>query len=202
MMPLDPFGFVLDLETTGLDPEFDVILEVGAILVDSELTELAWFNHVINWPEILYDQTTGEYTPPFGVHEKVVEMHTKNGLWKESYRTTNTVADSMTSLIVWANSLVSEKLPLIGNTIGFDKSFLSKQFNMDEVFHYRSVDISSVKILNNAWGDQGTNPSGNQLHRSIPDCIDSINQLKFYKKKLFPPNHYRQRIIDDVPTSY
>lgn len=183
----DPFAIVLDLETTGLNHHTEEILELGAICVDSDLNEIDQFSSVIEFRDIEYDPTTGEYMPGFGIHDVVVKMHTKNGLWKDSYRIGVPIHDVIIAFEDWVKHLpTTEKLPLLGSTIGFDKMFLLENYwqTINSLFHYRSIDVSSIKVLTSAWKENDP-PVGNKLHRSIPDCRDTINELKYYKRMLW-----------------
>jgi oligoribonuclease len=186
----------LDIETTGLDPHSDLILEMGMVLTDSKLNVLATWGETVNWPDIEYNIYEQTYEPPFGVHDAVVKMHTRNGLWQDSYRSNKTIEDVIASAAFWAGQQLfdaDDKVPLCGNTIGFDKSFL---YEADpkflDLFHYRSVDVSSHKLCYIDWvldspEDRPVEPipEGNKLHRAVPDCLDSINEMAFFKRKLY-----------------
>jgi oligoribonuclease len=196
-----PFAVALDIETTGLDPTSDVILEIGFMIVDRDLELVANWSRVVNWPSIRYDTVPGEYLPPFGVHQAVVEMHSKNNLWRDSYKSTHAIRPALIEAKQWlkANLPVpvpelngTDKLPLLGSTIGFDKSFLAEaDYSLLDLFSYRSIDVSSVKLLYNEWVtneyDYATSsaPKGNKMHRVIPDIIDTLAELDFYRHSLF-----------------
>lgn len=188
-----PAFVFLDLETTGLDPKTDQILELGMVITDKDLNQLAIFGETAQISGIEYDMVHQTYEPPFGIHEKVVEMHTASGLWQDSYRSTMTLADVFAKADSWlfhqlSDSVEPGELPLVGNTIGFDRSFIYEHHPVFlDAFHYRSLDISSIKIAYNAWWDKddAEQPVGNKLHRAVPDCLDSINELQFYRKHVF-----------------
>jgi oligoribonuclease len=197
MSPVPSLVF-LDLETTGLDPSYDLILEIGMVVTDRDLNVLGEFVRTANWPEIRYSQTTGEYEVPFGVNKVVVEMHEKSGLWRDSYRSNKDLEDCFKESAFWLGQQLWDaptKPPMAGNTIGFDRTFI--QYcgpKFLDLFHYRSVDVSSLRILYEEWilNDPADTPRepmpvGNDMHRPIPDCIDSIEKLKFFRRKLF--NH-------------
>ena len=193
-----PFLAFLDLETTGLDPAADIILEIGIVLTDRNLETLAVFDRVVCWPELRYNPALQEMEIPFGVHDKVVEMHTKNGLWEESYRSTKDLEACLADAAYWLGQHMGDldyKVYMAGNTIGFDRQFLyMNDFKFLDIFHHRSVDVSSLRVLYEEWVtkeyDYATNaiPVDNDLHRAIPDCHDSINKLKFFRKSLFGIN--------------
>ena len=75
---------------------------------------------------------------------------------------------------------------LMGSTIGFDRSFLSYHMpSINEYFHYRSIDVSSLKILLKRWAPNTVatdTPVGKKLHRSLPDIEDTLNELTFYQQ--------------------
>jgi len=186
-----PSFMFCDIETTGLDPQFDVILEVGFALTNADLEVLNTFSLVCNWQGIFYDQIRNEYEVPFGVSDTVVKMHDKSGLWEASYRSPLSAHEALAKAEFWITQVTdpNDIVYLAGNTIGFDKSFLDVNYPaITKMFHYRSVDISSIKITADTWCDEKyliNRPAGNKLHRVMPDIQDSIMELSYYKARFF-----------------
>lgn len=188
-----PAFVVLDLETTGTNPLIEDILEIGMTIVDRELVTIASLALVMPYSGIEFDPTTNTYEPPFGIHKDVVDMHKASDLWQDCYRCTHTEMSVWDYCTKWLEKHLhdGEKLPLLGSTIGFDRSFLlvhNEEFL--NLFHYRSVDVTSIKLLYNEWVakigvPEDQPPPGNKLHRVLPDCLDTINELKFYRRRLF-----------------
>ena len=78
------------------------------------------------------------------------------------------------------------KSPMCGNTVSHDRRFLSKYMpELENYFHYRHIDVSSVKELIVRWMNQAQSYQKNSNHRALDDIKDSINELKHYKKLLF-----------------
>ena len=77
--------------------------------------------------------------------------------------------------------------PLCGNTISHDRRFLRRYMpKLDAFFHYRNVDVSSIKELIKRWNPElleGFRKSGG--HRAMEDVLESIEELKFYRDKFF-----------------
>lgn len=180
----------LDIETTGLNPNRDQILEVGFILTDDDLNESARRAWVLPFD--------GE------VNDFILDMHTRSGLlrecgalhegwkrWNDSSIPVKHVGLIEQEIVDWLKErLKGEKPPLCGNTISFDKSFVSFMPRGKEIldlFHYRSIDVSSIKELARRWRPDvyERRPKPAAQHRSLPDLEDSIAELKFYRQELF-----------------
>ena len=74
--------------------------------------------------------------------------------------------------------------PLCGNSIWQDRRFLAKYMpKIDDYCHYRMLDVTSLKLLNEYWGD-GKSFSKKSSHKALDDIRESIAELKFYKEKL------------------
>lgn len=192
MIDPQPALLFCDLETTGLDVDNDIILEAGFTLVDKNLDEIVSIAFQIQQNSISYNPFDGNYEPPFGIHRTVVEMHTHNRLWEACYRSKMDNTEVYNQLLIWFQQNLpavadSEKVPICGNTVGqFDVQFLRRDFpRLMEFVHYRVLDISSIKIANNLWGDNEDKPTGNKLHRALPDIQDSLMELRYYRKKLW-----------------
>lgn len=174
----------LDLETTGLDPEKNTVLEIGIVVTNEELeTGLEWSKIIIPNQSYLDD-----------MNDLVREMHTKNGLLedlKSGVKPALWVQEAEDEAIKTLEVLFGfegnqEKVPLCGSTISFDRSFLVKWMpRLDKYFHYRSIDVSSIKELVKYWYPELPERPKNEIHRAIPDCHESIELLKYYRDRLF-----------------
>lgn len=167
----------IDLETTGLRPGKDAILEIGVIITDGTLRELASECWVIQ-PSL-----------PVPIHEidpKAMEMHHSNGLWVESLSSKISLGNTVLFKVIDflnKHSYGTEKMICCGSTVGFDRAFLKAQApKLDDAFHYRSIDVSSVKLLVQMFMplEAGQRPREEKKHRTLSDLRDSIAELKFY----------------------
>ena len=76
--------------------------------------------------------------------------------------------------------------PMCGNSICQDRQFLRRW--MPEVhgyFHYRNLDVSTVKILASMWDPKIPNFKKKGSHRAIDDVRESISELRYYRKMMF-----------------
>ena len=120
----------------------------------------------------------------------VRDMHTKSGLIDEVRKSSLTIRDAEIETLEFINEHIKakNKPPVCGNSIGTDRRFLDAQMNdLENRFHYRVVDVSSIKELANRWyPDVDRNiPSKAENHRALEDIIESIEELKHYREKLF-----------------
>lgn len=169
----------LDLETTGLDPEYAVILELGMVVTDDELSEVGRRAWVLPFAESQH-----EALDPF-----ILDMHTKSGLLAECaggvvkprWQAEHEAVDWLESLAV-----VRGEVQLGGNTIGFDRKFLGVYMpGLLHHFHYRSIDMSSVNELARRWNPAfyATRPQAAEGagHRALADLDVSIALAKHYR---------------------
>ncbi len=177
--PTPPLCLVwLDLEMTGLDPDESAIIEIGIIITGPDLVPRAEMERVIWQP----DEVLGRMEPV------VREMHTRNGLLKK-------VRDSPVSLRVAERditALVAQHCALgegilCGNSIHTDRRFLVKYMPMlDRYLHYRQVDVTSIKVLANAWfPDMAPLKKTASGHTALADLRASIAELTHYRTHVF-----------------
>ena len=171
----------IDCEMTGLDLGADALVEVAAVVTDSELRVLGDGVDVIIAP------------PPESLvqmNDFVRTMHTTSGLLDELAEGT-TLADAQERVLAYIREWVPEpgKAPLAGNSVGTDKTFLDR--DMSELvgyLHYRVIDVSSIKELARRWYPRVyfASPRKNGGHRALADILESIDELRYYRAALLP----------------
>ncbi|MFZ1062081.1 MAG: oligoribonuclease [Acidimicrobiales bacterium] len=173
----------MDLEMTGLEPQRHVIVEIATIVTDDQL------NVVAEGPDLVI-HATPEQLAEMG--DYVTEMHAKSGLLDAVRESTVSIADAEDQTLAFLKSQGVEEgtVPLCGNSIGTDRRFLQEYMpTLEAFFHYRNVDVSTIKELARRWnpdvldslGDKATN------HRALDDIRESIAELVHYRQTLFSP---------------
>jgi oligoribonuclease len=168
---------------TGLDLGRDALIEVAALVTDSDLNVLGeGVDVVIRADDSLLD----------GMVPVVRDMHTKSGLTEEVRRSTVTVAEAEQLVLDYVKQYVPEPrtAPLCGNSIATDRGFLARDMPLlDDYLHYRMVDVSSVKELTRRWYPRVYfgQPSKGLAHRALADIQESIRELEYYRRTVFVP---------------
>ena len=168
----------VDLEMTGLDPETCVIIEVAVIITDSQLNEEGQYEGVIWQPDERLDAMI-----PF-----VKQMHTANGLIEKVKKSKLQLAQAEDAILDLLQSHVAQgKGLLAGNSVWQDRRFLTKYMPKVEAYlHYRQIDVSSLKVLANAWHPKdGSPPNKNSNHTALSDIRASMQELQFYRQRFF-----------------
>ncbi len=179
----------VDLETTGLDPSKDLILEVCMVLAKGDgLQPVSSFEEVVHAFVDL-----GGVVAELGVDPVVVEMHTRSGLFTACKYLGKGETLVRQRLAAWLDEVerhgvVLADTPLGGSSVGFDRSFLSARWpEIEQRFHYRNVDISTVKEMARRWRPDvfESRPAPKARHRAYPDILDTLAEARHYRKHLF-----------------
>jgi len=172
----------MDLEMTGLDESRHVIVEIATLVTDDDLNIIAEGpNLVIHQP----DEVMAE------MDDFVTNMHTVSGLLEKIKTSTISEADAMQQTLdfIKEHSPEPNKIPLCGNSIRTDRTFLAKYMpEIENWLHYRCVDVSTIKELVKRWnpGLEHARPKSEGItHRAMDDIRDSVAELKFYRDKVF-----------------
>ncbi|MCQ6253106.1 oligoribonuclease [Streptomyces sp. SID8361] len=172
----------IDCEMTGLSLANDALIEVAALVTDSELN-------------ILGDGVDIVVRPPaealVTMVEVVRDMHTTSGLLAELEGGT-TLEDAQNQVLGYIREHVPEagKAPLCGNSVGTDRGFLLRDMpTLESYLHYRIVDVSSIKELARRWYPRAyfNSPKKNGNHRALADIHESIAELRYYREAIFVP---------------
>ena len=168
----------IDLEMTGLDPEKEKIIEIATLVTDSDLNVLA------EGPNLIISQSKDILD---AMDEWNQNQHGSSGLIEEVIKSNITEQIAEIETLDFISKYVGENVsPMCGNTVSHDRRFLSKYMpELENYFHYRHIDVSSVKEIIVRWMNQAQSYQKNSNHRALDDIKDSINELKHYKKLLF-----------------
>lgn len=169
----------IDLEMTGLDLEKERILEIASIVTDDDLNILA------EGPVLCVKQSQSLLD---AMDEWNTQHHTESGLLDRvrSEGVSEETAEALT--LEFVSGFVDQgKSPLCGNSIGQDRRFLRKYMpTLDDYFHYRSIDVSTIKELAARWRpDILEQVKKVNNHRALDDIRESIEELRLYRRQFF-----------------
>lgn len=171
----------IDLEMTGLDPVVDEIVEVGAIATDFNFTKVAEYEVAI------------KTDTDFMRRRMVGEFWEKNAATRDALITASS-ADTAKELSVVESELMQfiqdnfdtvSPIYLAGNSIHQDRKFIERAWpRLNQMLSYRMLDVSAWKIIFEHYGVKFTKP---EHHRATSDIIGSIEELKYYLKRVKLP---------------
>ena len=76
--------------------------------------------------------------------------------------------------------------PLCGNSIATDRRFIAKYMpRVDQWLHYRMIDVSTMKVLHQAWTNDASFLKPDSSHRAMADIEQSIIELQYYRNWMF-----------------
>ena len=166
----------VDLEMTGLDPETDRIIEVAVVVTDPDLNVLA-------------------EAPVYAIHQSDIVLdsmdawnkgtHGHSGLTERVRASNVTEAMAEDALIEFLEAYVPKgKSPMCGNTICQDRRFMAKTMpRLEAYFHYRNLDVSTLKELSRRWRPELVNGfKKQQKHTALADIMESIEELRYYRE--------------------
>ena len=176
----------IDLEMTGLDPEKEVILEIATIVTDSMLEVLA------EGPVIAINYSQ-EVLATMEAWSKC--QHESSGLVARvktsTYDCRRAEEETLAFLTAYSEK---KKSPLCGNTVWQDRRFLIKHMpRLEEFFHYRNIDVSSLKELARRWYPSLPPYQKKETHLAINDIRESIQELRYYRETVFLPADFVSR---------
>lgn len=168
----------IDLEMTGLDTDNDRIIEIATIITDNRL------NVIEEGPVVAIHQNDSILQ---AMDEWNTNQHSLSGLIERVRKSQYTVAHAENMTLEFVKKFVPPRVsPMCGNSICQDRRFMHRLMpTLEQYFHYRNLDVSSVKELVSRWYPSASQFEKNSSHQAMQDIRDSIEELRFYREHFF-----------------
>jgi oligoribonuclease len=167
----------LDCEMTGLDPEVDRIIEIAVIVTGPHLTPR------IEGPVLVIHQSEEQLDKMDNWNKGT---HGRSGLIDKVKASFTTEAQAEQEILDFLSKYVPKaSTPMCGNSISQDRRFLVKYMpELEAFFHYRNVDVSTLKELAKRWRPEVyTSFKKQQKHTALADVHESIDELAHYREQ-------------------
>lgn len=171
----------IDLEMTGLLPQTDTIIEIATLVTDSSLRLIA-------------------EGPVYAIHQDEAVLarmdewnqrqHGGSGLLARVRASTVSLAQAEAATLEFLRQHVEAGAsPMCGNSICQDRRFLARLMpELERFFHYRNLDVSTVKELARRWAPGVAESFVKQgAHLALDDIRESVRELEHYRQHLFVP---------------
>ena len=164
----------VDMEMTGLIPEVHQVIEIATIVTDSNLNVLA------EGPVIAIHQATEALE---AMDEWNTRTHTNSGLVARVASSAINEQMATEKTLAFLREWVSEgKSPMCGNSICQDRRFMARHMpELERFFHYRNLDVSTLKILMQRWRPDLPEAPKQGAHQALADIRESIEELRHYR---------------------
>ena len=166
----------VDLEMTGLKPDVDRIIEVAIVITGEKLEPVA------EGPVRVVHQEDAVLE---GMDSWNKATHGRSGLIAKVKASTLSEHDVETEMLDFlAAHLPPGASPMCGNSVCQDRRFLARYMpRLEAYFHYRNLDVSTLKELARRWKPQvmaGFSKQGK--HEALADIYESIEELRYYRE--------------------
>jgi oligoribonuclease len=177
-MAADPNNLIwIDMEMTGLQPDSDRVIEIAMLVTDAQLSVLATGPVlVLHQPDAVLD----------AMDSWNKSTHAKTGLIERVRASRLTEADAERQALEFLAAHVPASVsPMCGSSICQDRRFLARWMpRLEAHFHYRNLDVSTLKELVKRWKPDLKGFSKEGKHEALADILESIEELKFYRKSV------------------
>ena len=164
---------------TGLCTQKDTIIEIATIVTDKYLNELA------EGPVLAIRQSQETMD---GMDDWNTRQHGGSGLTSRVLESEVGTREAELATLAFLRDWVDEGVsPMCGNSICQDRRFMAREMpDLEAYFHYRNLDVSTLKILATQWAPSVANGFEKEsAHLALSDIRDSIDELKWYREHLF-----------------
>jgi oligoribonuclease len=181
----------IDLEMTGLCTQSDTIIEIATIVTDKHLNELAV------GPVLAIRQSNETMD---GMDDWNTRQHGESGLTARVLESEIGAREAELATLAFLQQWVDTGAsPMCGNSVCQDRRFLAREMpELEAFFHYRNLDVSTLKILATQWAPSVANGfTKESAHLALSDIRDSIAELQWYRDNLLDARVFEAQGGDD-----
>jgi oligoribonuclease len=167
----------IDCEMTGLDPEADRLIEIAVVVTGPDLAIR------VEGPVLVIHQSDEQLDKMDSWNKGT---HGRSGLIDKVKASVTSEAEAERTLLEFVAKYAPKgSVPMCGNTIGQDRRFLVKYMpKLEAFFHYRNIDVSTLKELAKRWRPDVYNAfKKQQKHTALADVYESIDELAHYREQ-------------------
>ena len=181
----------IDLEMTGLCTQSDTIIQIATIVTDKHLNELAV------GPVLAIRQSNETMD---GMDDWNTRQHGESGLTARVLESEIGAREAELATLAFLQQWVDTGAsPMCGNSVCQDRRFLAREMpELEAFFHYRNLDVSTLKILATQWAPSVANGfTKESAHLALSDIRDSIAELQWYRDNLLDATVFEPQGGDD-----
>lgn len=175
----------IDIETTGLDANREIILEVAWFLTDENLLKLTEGKTSFVYHEL------STVVERLAQNPEAMKIHGDSGLYEnyilalQGEGVVKRIEDIEEEILDDLDSVWSERLELVtvaGASVHFDKDFLSVAMpRLSKLFYHRNLDISSIRLMMQSCGVNSVSErTGRVKHRALDDIENTYDMAVDY----------------------
>jgi oligoribonuclease len=166
----------IDCEMTGLDPQAERLIEIAVIVTGPHLVPR------VEGPVLVIHQSDEQLNKMDAWNKGT---HGRSGLIDKVKASTLTESQAEAQILDFLARYVPKgTTPMCGNTISQDRRFLVNYMpKLEAFFHYRNLDVSTLKELAKRWRRDVYNGfKKQQKHTALADVHESIDELEHYRE--------------------
>jgi len=166
----------IDMEMTGLAPETDRIIELAAVITDSDLNILAESESLV----VHQSDAVLAAMDPWNT-----STHGRSGLTQRVRESRQDEAGAEQQMLAFLQRWVPAGVsPMCGNSICQDRRFMARHMPaLEAFFHYRNLDVSTLKELCKRWQPEiARGFDKRSAHTAMADIHESIEEMRYYRE--------------------